>query len=55
MGSQPLKFHDVSKILKNEMEFLAVKWLFMIIKIKRSYEVGTDINKRFHANLYVLI
>lgn len=49
-----LKFHDVSKILKNEMEFLAVQngAFYDYKKNKRSYEVGTmpvDINKRFHV------
>ena len=49
-----LKFHDVSKILKNEMEFLAIQngAFYDYKKNKRSYEVGTmsvDINKKFHV------
>lgn len=49
-----LKFHDVSRILKNDMEFLAIQngAFYDFKKNKRSYEVGTshfDINKRFHV------
>lgn len=49
-----LKFHDVSKILKNDIEFLAIQngAFYDFKKNKRSYEVGTlsvDINKKFHV------